>query len=32
MAMAENLARSGENIDWYSFKDMLIGSERGGIS
>lgn len=31
-AAAENLAQSGKNIDWYSFKDMLIGSERGGIS
>ncbi len=31
-AAAENLAQSGKNIDWYSFKDMLIGSEKGGIS
>ena len=31
-AAAENVAQSGKDIDWYSFKSMLIGSEKGGIS
>lgn len=31
-AAAENAAQSGKNINWYSFKAMLINSEKGGIS
>lgn len=31
IAAAEDAAKSGKDIDWYSFKAMLIGSEKGGI-
>lgn len=31
-AEAEKAAQSGKDIDWYSFKAMLIGSEKSGIS
>lgn len=32
IAAAENAAQSGKDVDWYSFKAMLIDSEKGGIS
>lgn len=31
-AAAENMAQLGKDVDWYSFKNMLIESEKGGIS
>lgn len=31
-AEAEKVAQYGKDIDWYSFKGMFIGSEKGGIS